>query len=172
MRAPTAPLGIAAAVAFSTAASALPCAEAPIATSPLASVACADDSDRPGAVFAVEGGGREPTATVDPLGENTAVAGVEPAELGEFAERVVKITNLEATMTANKYVAGRIPPVPQTSPIEDLTMYAPDYLSVKLLPRLPKRKSVGVGLVTLPKPSLKKSDTFPGADGPPAKSIP
>lgn len=76
-----------------------------------------------------------------------------------------RITNLQATMTCNRYVAGRILPIPPTSPTEDLTMYAPDYLSVKLLPRIPQRRPVGLGLVTLPNLPGKRMDATPGGEG-------
>ena len=64
-------------------------------------------------------------------------------------------------MTSNKYVAGRLPIAAEATPVEDLITFSPDYLSVKILPRIPKRNPVGVGLVTVPKPPVKESDTTP-----------
>ena len=64
-------------------------------------------------------------------------------------------------MTSNKYIAGRLPTAAETTRVEDLIMLSPDYLSTKMLPRIPKRKPVGVGLVTVPKPPVKEPDTNP-----------
>jgi hypothetical protein len=68
-------------------------------------------------------------------------------------------------MTSNRYVAGRLPLAEEASPVEDLIMFSPDYLSTRTLPRIPKRNPVGVGLVTLPKPvpeELEKSSDSQG----------
>jgi hypothetical protein len=81
-----------------------------------------------------------------------------------FAGRGIKITNLQATMTSNEYVAGRLP-LAASRAIEDLMMFSPDYLSVKTLTPLPKRRPVGVGLVTTPKPLVKESDKKPEPPG-------
>jgi hypothetical protein len=77
----------------------------------------------------------------------------------------IKITGLQATMTSNRYVAGRLPLAAGTIPVEDLITFSPDYLSTKILPRIPKRNPVGVGLVTLPKPTAKDRDTPPSGAG-------
>jgi hypothetical protein len=83
----------------------------------------------------------------------------EAADDKNFARRDVKITNLQATMTSNKYIAGRLPTAAETTPVDDQLMLSPDYRSTKMLPRIPKRNPVGVGLVTVPKPPVKESDT-------------
>jgi hypothetical protein len=85
----------------------------------------------------------------------------DAADAETFTGRGVKITNLQATMTSNKYVAGRLPIAAESAPVEDLIIFSPDYASTKMLPSIPKRNSVGVGLVTVPKPPVKESDTTP-----------
>jgi hypothetical protein len=164
MRAQAAPLGIAAVVAFSSAAGALPCADTASVTTATTAVICTADSDNGGAVNPGVEIEREPPASGDPL-ESDAAAAVDLIELGEFVETAVKITHMQATMTSNRYIAGHIPPVPQVSSTEELLMNAPDYMAVQLLPRIPKRK-VAVGLVTLPKAPVKKSDPSPGTEQP------
>jgi hypothetical protein len=85
----------------------------------------------------------------------------DAADAETFTGRGVKITNLQATMTSNKYVAGRLPIAAESAPVEDLINFSPDYASTKMLPPTPKRNPVGVGLVTVPKPPVKESDTSP-----------
>jgi hypothetical protein len=81
-----------------------------------------------------------------------------------FTGSGIKITNLQATMTSNKYVAGRLP-VAVGRPIEEIIMFSPDYLTIKTLAPLPKRNPVGVGLVTVPKRPTKESDKTPEVPG-------
>ena len=166
MRAPSAALGIAAAAAFSSAASALPCAETSLGKPPTSEMTCSvsdvtstllahDQQGEPGPESPQDGS--QPT-----LGRSALF--LEIAEVGDaetFTSRGIKITNLQATMTSNSYVAGRLPIAAQTSPVEDLLMFSPDYLSTKMLPRITKRNPVGVGLVTVPKPAVNEPDAIP-----------
>jgi hypothetical protein len=85
----------------------------------------------------------------------------EVGDAETFVRGDIKITNLQATMTSNKYIAGRLPAAAGAAPVDDLITLSPDYLSTKTLPRIPKRNPVGVGLVTVPKPPVKESDTTP-----------
>jgi hypothetical protein len=100
-----------------------------------------------------------------PTGQSTLLFdATETVDAEAFVGNGIKITNLQATMTSNKYVAGGLPTA-AAPPIEDLMMFSPDYLSVKTLPRTPKRNPVGVGLVTLPQPTIKDADTAPNGVG-------
>jgi hypothetical protein len=174
MRAQSAALGIAAAAAFSSAATALPCAETLLGKTEISEITCTV-SDKTSNPLARDEQGEpladaaqhhsQPAVDQSPLsldvteaadGENT-----EAADGENFARRDIKITNLQATMTSNKYIAGRLPAAGETNPVDDLISLSPDYLSTKMLPRIPKRKPVGVGLVTVPKPPVKESDTNP-----------
>jgi hypothetical protein len=174
MRAQSAALGIAAAAAFSSAATALPCAETLLGKTEISEITCTV-SDKTSSPLARDEQGEpladaaqhhsQPAVDQSPLsldvteavdGENT-----EAADGENFARRDIKITNLQATMTSNKYIAGRLPAAGETNPVDDLISLSPDYLSTKMLPRIPKRKPVGVGLVTVPKPPVKESDTNP-----------
>jgi hypothetical protein len=107
------------------------------------------------AAEASSGGPQPPAAQSTLLFDITQTVDAET-----FVGNGIKITNLQATMTSNKYVAGRLPTA-AAPPIEDLMMFSPDYLSVKTLPRIPKRNPVGVGLVTLPQPTVKDAGTAP-----------
>jgi hypothetical protein len=174
MRAQSAALGIAAAAAFSSAATALPCAETLLGKTEISEITCTV-SDKTSNPLARDEQGEpladaaqhhsQPAVDKSPLsldvteaadGENT-----EAADGENFARRDIKITNLQATMTSNKYIAGRLPAAGETTPVDDLISLSPDYLSTKMLPPIPKRKPVGVGLVTVPKPPVKESDTNP-----------
>jgi hypothetical protein len=174
MRAQSAALGIAAAAAFSSAATALPCAETLLGKTEISEITCTV-SDKTSNPLARDEQGEpladaaqhhsQPAIDQSPLsldvteaadGENT-----EAADGENFARRDIKITNLQATMTSNKYIAGRLPAAGETTPVDDLISLSPDYLSTKMLPPIPKRKPVGVGLVTVPKPPVKESDTNP-----------
>jgi hypothetical protein len=166
MRAPSAALGIAAAAAFSSAATALPCGETDLGKTATSEFTCTagdktssplahDQQGEPGAESPQDG-------SQPPLGQSALF--LEVAEAGDaetFTSRGIKITNLQATMTSNSYVASRLPIAAQTTPVEDLIMFSPDYLSTKMLPRVPKRNPVGVGLVTAPKPAVKEPDATP-----------
>jgi hypothetical protein len=165
MRAPSAALGIAAA-AFSSAATALPCGETDLGKTATSEFTCTagdktssplahDQQGEPGAESPQDG-------SRPPLGQSALF--LEIAEVGDaetFTSRGIKITNLQATMTSNSYVASRLPIAAQTTPVEDLIMFSPDYLSTKMLPRIPTRQPIGVGLVTVPKQPLKEPDTTP-----------
>jgi hypothetical protein len=171
-------LGIAAAAAFSSAALAVPCTCMPTAAHTAGGFSCTvNDKNTSGLPYT----DADSTVTDDPLLANqldqASAATTELALFGEttatgtgtsetaqaFAGDGIKITNLQATMTDNKYVAdlGRFAPRPDLT--DDMTLYGPDYFSVKLLPKLPKRRPpvVGVGLGTAPSPNAKKIDTAP-----------
>jgi hypothetical protein len=166
MRAPSAALGIAAAAAFSSAATALPCGETDLGKTATSEFTCTvsdktssplayDQQGEPGADAAQDD--RQP-----PLGQSALFLDVaEAGDAETFTSRGIKITNLQATMTSNSYVASRLPIAAQTTSVEDLIMFSPDYLSTKMLPRSPKRNPVGVGLVTAPKPAVKEPDATP-----------
>lgn len=168
MRAQSAALGIAAAAAFSSAATALPCTETALSKSTILKYTCTvTDNTASQPVHDQRGdpGGEAPQDGSPPAVDQSAffVDVAEAADDETFVRRDIKITNLQATMTSNKYVAGRLPMATQTSPVEDLIMFSPDYLSTTMLPRIPKRNPVGVGLVTVPKPPVKEPDpTAPG----------
>jgi hypothetical protein len=150
MRAQSAALGIAAAAAFSSAATALPCAERTLGKSAALDYTCTvphKTASQP-----------VPDQQDDPTADALFLDVTEAADDEPFARRDIKITNLQATMTSNKYVAGRLPIAAERTPVEDLMMFSPDYLSTKMLPPIPKRKPVGVGLVTVPKPPVKELD--------------
>lgn len=166
MRAQSAALGIAAAAAFSGAASALPCAETSLGR-PLTSEMTCTVSDETSTPLARDQPG-EPVADArqdDPepsTGQSALFLDItDAADPETFAGSGIKITNLQATMTSNKYVAGRLPAAAETTPVEDLITLSPDYVSTKMLPRIRKGKPVGVGLVTVPKPPVKQPETNP-----------
>jgi hypothetical protein len=166
MRTQSATLGIAAAAAFSSAAAALPCPETSLGKTETSEITCTMTDktssplapDKQGAPLAdAPQDHSKPTVGESALFLDTT----EGANDENFARRDIKITNLQATMTSNKYVAGRLPMATEATPIQDLITLSPDYLSVKILPHTPKRKPVGVGLVTVPKPPVKEPDTNP-----------
>ncbi|HEX3418939.1 MAG TPA: hypothetical protein VHT21_21420 [Stellaceae bacterium] len=161
MRAQSAALGLAAAAAFSSAATALPCGETALGKTTTSEFACTV-SDKTLSPLAYDQQGEPRADSQPPLGESALFLDVtEAGDVETFTSQGIKITNLQATMTSNRYVAGRLPTAAQTNPVEDLIMFYPDYLSTKMLPRIPKRNSVGVGLVTVPKPPVKEPDPTP-----------
>jgi len=156
VRAQSAALGIAAAAALSGTASALPCGVAEPTRVTGAGCTVAEASPRVAEY-------RQPAASERaPLAEQPEVL-LDAAETDitedsqVFAGAGIKITNLQATMTSNQYVARRLP-LAASRPIEDLITISPDYLTVKTLDPVPKRRPVGVGLVTVPKPPPKETD--------------
>jgi hypothetical protein len=163
MRAQSAVVGIAAAAAFSSTASALPCAQTSLAQSTTSELTCTV-TDRTSGSLAREQRSDPGADTPQDASQPSVVKSAllldvtEPADGEPFDRRDIKITNLQATMTSNKYVAGRLPIAADTTPVEDLITISPDYLSIKLLPHIPQRKPVGVGLVTVPKPPVKEPD--------------
>jgi hypothetical protein len=167
MRAQSAALGIAAAAAFSSAASALPCAETSLGKTTPSEITCTA-GDKTSYPLALDKEG-EPAADAPQDGSPPAIAQsalvldvTETPDDETFARRDIKITDLQATMTSNRYVAGRLPvAASEATPVEDLVNFSPDYPSIKMLPHTPQRKPVGVGLVTVPKPPVKESDTTP-----------
>ena len=166
MRAQSAALGIAAAAAFSSTATALPCVETSLAQTPPSEITCTA-SEKTSSPLARDQQG-EPAANArqddsqPPTGQSALFLDIpEVPDAETFDGGGIKITNLQATMTSNKYIAGRLPTAAETTRVEDLIMLSPDYLSTKMLPRIPKRKPVGVGLVTVPKPPVKEPDTNP-----------
>ncbi len=172
MRAQSAALGIAAAAAFSSAASALPCAETSLGETTNSEITCTV-SDKTSSPLArdqrgePEAGapqdGSPPAVGQSTVGQSALFLDVsEAADDETFVRPDIKITNLQATMTSNKYVAGRLPiPAAEETPVEDLITLSPDYPSIKMLPHIRQRKPVGVGLVTVPKPTVKETDTTP-----------
>jgi hypothetical protein len=167
MRAQSAALGIAAAAAFSSAASAMPCAETSLGKTATSEITCTV-SDKTSKTPARDQQSASPAdATQDDsqpsVGQSALFLDItEAADAETFAGDGIKITNLQATMTSNKYIAGRLPAAAETTPVEDLITLSPDYVSTKMLPHTPKRKPVGVGLVTVPKPPIiTESDTTP-----------
>jgi hypothetical protein len=168
MRAQSAALGIAAAAAFSSAASALPCAETSLGQSTTSELSCTVTGKTSGLPAREQQGDSEAGVPRDDslpqVGQSAMLLDVtEMSDAETFARRDIKITNLQATMTSNKYIAGRLPIAAEAAPVDDLIMFSPDYLSTKLLPRIPKRSPTGVGLVTVPKPPVKEPD--PTASG-------
>ena len=166
MRAQSAALGIAAAAAFSGAASALPCAETSLGKPATSEMTCTVGDKTSSPLARDEPGEPLADAPLDrsqPAIDQSALFldVTEAADDDNFARRDIKITNLQATMTSNKYIAGRLPTAAETTPVDDQIMLSPDYRSTKTLPRIPKRNPVGVGLVTVPKPPVKESDTTP-----------
>jgi hypothetical protein len=167
MRAQSAALGIAAAAAFSSAATAMPCAETPLGKTMTSEFTCtvADETaSQPAHDQRGDPGADAPQGGSPPAVDQSALFldVTEAVDDETFARRDIKITNLQATMTSNKYVAGRLPIAADATPVEDLITFSPDYLSVKILPPIPKRNPVGVGLVTVPKkPTVKEPDTIP-----------
>ena len=165
MRAQSAALGIAAAAAFSSAASALPCAETALGQNATSELTCTATDKASGLPAREQQGDPEADASQDdsqPSVSQSAllfdITKVEDAEA--FGGHGIKITNLQATMTSNKYIAGRLPTA-EATPVDDLIMFSPDYLTTKMLPHIRRRSPVGVGLVTVPKPPVKESDTTP-----------
>jgi hypothetical protein len=144
----------------------MPCAETSLGQSTTSELTCTVTGKTSGLSAREQGGDAEADAPPDDLqpsfGQSAMLFDVtETGDAETFARRDIKITNLQATMTSNKYIAGRLPIAAEAAPVDDLIMFSPDYLSTKLLPHTPKRKPVGVGLVTVPKPPVKESDTTP-----------
>lgn len=169
MRAQSAALGIAAAAAFSSVATALPCAETSLGKTTTSEITCTVTDQTSGPLAHDQQGEPGADAPQDgsrpPLGKPALFLDVaEAGDAETFTGRGIKITTLQGTMTSNKYVAGRLPTAAQTTPVEDLIMFSPDYLSTRMLPRIPKPNPVGVGLVTVPKPPVKKPDTTPAGE--------
>jgi hypothetical protein len=164
---------MAAATALSSGASALPCAAtAPSKTTDSEFNCAVNDEIVSSPVRERQGGQRAAASQGDPQPADQRALLVDTAEVTDaetFDGRGIKITNLQATMTSNKYVAGRLPLVSGPAAVDDLLLFSPDYLSVKILPRIPKRNPVGVGLVTVPKPIVKDADTAAPGQGPQQK---
>ena len=132
MRAQSAALGIAAAAAFSSAASALPCAETALGQNATSELTCTATDKTSGLPAREQQGDPEADASQDdsqPSVSQSAllfdITKVEDAEA--FGGHGIKITNLQATMTSNKYIAGRLPTA-EATPVDDLIMFSPDYL--------------------------------------------
>jgi hypothetical protein len=163
MRAQSAALGIVAAAAFSSAAAALPCAETSLGQSTTSELSCTVTGKTSGLPAREQQGDSEAGVPRDDalpqVGQSAMLLDVtEMGDAETFARRDIKITNLQATMTSNKYIAGRLPIAAEAAPVDDLITFSPDYLSTKLLPRIRKRSPTGVGLVTVPKPPVKEPD--------------
>jgi hypothetical protein len=173
MRAQSAALGIAAAAALSSTAPALPCAMTAPGELTISEFTCTiseGPSISPARDEQADTGSAGMTQSGSPLSAGPEAAfrldPTVPDELaGTFTGRGIKITNLQATMTSNRYVAGRLPLAEEAAPVEDLIMFSPDYLSTRTLPRIPKRNPVGVGLVTLPKPVPKELEKSSDSQG-------
>ena len=133
MRAQSAALGIAAAAAFSSAATALPCAETLLGKTEISEITCTV-SDKTSNPLARDEQGEpladaaqhhsQPAVDKSPLSLDVTEAAdgenAEAADSENFARRDIKITNLQATMTSNKYIAGRLPAAGETTPVDDL----------------------------------------------------
>jgi hypothetical protein len=173
-------VGVVAAAAFSTAAFGEPCVQRAVAADTPTGLSCAAGDellnasvDAPHAVMtavavvpdgqaAAETPGADFTSLIDISEPTTGAA--ENAEI--FSNDGIKMTNLQATMTANKYVASPFAPAPPLHVTDDLSFYGPAYLSVKAMSPLPKKRPpsvVGVGLVTAPSQNAKKSDAAAGS---------
>jgi hypothetical protein len=162
MGAKSAVLGVAAATVLSGATVAGPCMQTASIRDIAGELACApNDKTVSDFIFAT----RDEVAVVD---LSAALAGnVADADDGTDAETFsgggVKITRLQATMTANTYVAGLVTsaPPPQQHVTDDVSLYTPDYLAVKAMSPIPKRPPpvVGVGLTTAPSQAAKTSGT-------------
>jgi hypothetical protein len=172
-------VGVAAAAVFATAAVAGPCVQrtvaadtatglyAPASDKLLSASVDAPHSAMPTETVVTDGqAAGEPAAgdfaSFNDISEPTTGAA---ANTGMFTSDGVKITRLQATITANTYVAGVVtfaPPVQQHF-TDDVTLYTPDYLAVKGMSPTPKRPPsvVGVGLSTAPSQNSKTSDTAP-----------
>jgi hypothetical protein len=164
MRAQSAALGVVAAAAFSSAASALPCAETALGQSTTSELTCTVSDQTSGPPARERQDDAEAGAPQDDSQPEVAQSAMffdptETADAENFAGGGIKITNLQATMTSNKYIAGRLPTAAETTRFEELIMLSPDYLSTKMLPHIRQRKPVGVGLVTVPQRPVKESDT-------------
>ena len=125
MRAQSAALGIAAAAAFSSAATALPCAETSFGKTEISEITCTVSDKTSNPLPRDEQG--EPLADGPPDRSQPAVDqsalfldATEAADDENFARRDIKITNLQATMTSNKYIAGRLPSAGEITPVDDL----------------------------------------------------
>ena len=162
-------MGMVAAAALSSAASGLPC-DPVLPGKPVGSASTCTVRDRIETSPPHDRKGDEGAATspgdLEPTGEAAILRDTaEVTDAETFDVSGIKITNLQATMTSNKYVAGHLPLVSKIPAVEDLITSSPDYLSIKLLPRVPKRSPVGVGLVTVPKPAAKDAETAAPAQG-------
>ena len=114
MRAQSAALGIAAAAAFSSAASALPCAETSLGQNATSELTCTVTDKTSGLPAREQQGDPEADAPQDdsqpPVGQSALFFDItEAGDAEAFGEDGIKITNLQATMTSNKYIAGRLP---------------------------------------------------------------
>ena len=125
MRAQSAALGIAAAAAFCSAATALPCAETSLGKTETSEITCTVSDKTSNPLARNEQG--EPLADAAQHQSQPAVDQpslsldvTEAADGENFARRDIKITNLQATMTSNKYIAGRLPAADETTPVDDL----------------------------------------------------
>jgi hypothetical protein len=155
-----------AAARFPPPATALPCAETSLGKAVTSGITCTVTDKTSAHGQQGEPGTDAPQdGSQPPLGKPALFLDVaEAGDADTFTGRGIKITNLQATMTSNKYVTGRLPTAAQTTSVEDLIMFSPDYLSTKMLPRIPNPNPIGVGLVTVPKPALKQSDTTPAGE--------
>ena len=165
MRAQSAALGMAAAAAFSSAASALPCAATVPSKITASGFTCAVNDETVGSPRDRQGdqGAAAPQGESQPVDQAALL--IDTAEITDaetFNGRGIKITNLQATMTSNKYIANRLPTAAETTRFEELIMLSPDYLSTKMLPHIRQRKPIGVGLVTVPQPVKESDTTAPG----------
>lgn len=172
-------VGVAAAAAFSTAALAGPCVQRTVAADTATGLSCpAGDKLLSASIDARRSAvGTEAVVTDGQAATEPAVGdfaffiditepatGTSNAEI--FSSDGIKITSLQATMTANKYVASPFAPLPPPNITDDLKFYSPDYLSVKAMSPLPKKRRssvVGIGLVTAPSQNVKKSDAVAGS---------
>ena len=165
---------MAAAAVVSSAAAALPCAPALPNKTTTSEFSCTADAGIAGSPPRAREDDKDAASSDDDTqaaGQIAVLAdtpGVTDTE--SFDGDGIKVTNLQATMTSNRFVAGHLPLAPARRLVDDLIMFSPDYLSIKLLPRVPKRNPVGVGLVTVPKPAAKDAEkTAPNQGLPPTR---
>ena len=162
--------GVAAAAAFSTAGLTAPCLPHQPAGYVVLGASCAGNPNQmPGISAAPD------TMAADPASASFDLSGIaadisEPAEAEIFSNTGVKITRLEATMTANAHVAttAAFARAAQPHQTDDVAVYGLDYRSIKLMPKVPKKRPpvLGVGLSTVPSQPVKKTDTEPSGGSP------
>jgi hypothetical protein len=161
-------LGVVAAAALSTAGLAAPCVGGAISGYSRPGILCAVNGETPGGSGALVLTADSETAASEILNAEEAPIDDPASVIDEpLSDAGIKITNLQATMTANKYVAdiGTFAPAALSSPTDDVAVYGLDYRAIKNLPRLPKRRpsAIGVGLTTPPSSTAKKPGTTRGS---------
>src|SRR5262249_7122338 len=149
-------LGVAAGAAFSAVAAAAPCTQSAPAKPNSPGIVCpsgdtvsGNRASSPTGVSAAEHPGHFET----PLPREDII------DAEAFSGDGIKITNLQATMTANRYVAAPFAPAMPSPTTEDAELYGPGYWSAKSMSHIVKRRPsvLGIGLVTAPSHDVKQS---------------